>query len=84
MSADLSPVDATQREIIAALHVAPVFDAAVELERRTDFLASYLRSTGLKTLVLGCVRKATTPASSRCACPTACRKTKPRRNARSA
>jgi len=53
MSADLSPVDATQREIIAALHVAPVFDAAAELARRTDFLADYLRSTGLKTLVLG-------------------------------
>ncbi|MET3495504.1 ammonia-dependent NAD(+) synthetase [Variovorax boronicumulans] len=53
MSADLSPVDATQREIIAALHVAPVFDAAAELERRTEFLASYLKQTGLKTLVLG-------------------------------
>ncbi|MDM0008898.1 ammonia-dependent NAD(+) synthetase [Variovorax sp. J22G73] len=53
MSADLSPVDATQREIIAALHVAPVFDAASELERRVDFLASYLKQTGLKTLVLG-------------------------------
>ena len=53
MSADLTPVDATQREIIAALHVAPVFDAAAELARRTDFLADYLRSTGLKTLVLG-------------------------------
>ncbi len=53
MSADLSPVDATQREIIAALQVAPVFDAATELARRTDFLADYLRSTGLKTLVLG-------------------------------
>lgn len=53
MSADLSPVDATQREIIAALQVAPAFDAAVELARRTDFLADYLRSTGLKTLVLG-------------------------------
>ena len=53
MSADLSPVDDTQREIIAALHVAPVFDAARELERRVDFLASYLKQTGLKTLVLG-------------------------------
>jgi NAD+ synthase len=53
MSADLSPVDATQREIIAALHVAPVFDAAAELERRVAFLADYLRGTGLKTLVLG-------------------------------
>lgn len=53
MTADLSPVDATQREIIAALQVAPVFDAAAELARRTDFLADYLRSTGLKALVLG-------------------------------
>jgi len=53
MTADLSPVDATQREIIAALHVAPVFDAAAELARRTEFLADYLRSTGLKALVLG-------------------------------
>ncbi|KQX90550.1 ammonia-dependent NAD(+) synthetase [Variovorax sp. Root473] len=53
MSADLTPVDATQREIISALHVAPVFDAAAELARRTDFLADYLRSTGLKALVLG-------------------------------
>ena len=53
MSADLTPVDAMQREIIAALHVAPVFDAARELARRVDFLASYLQQTGLKTLVLG-------------------------------
>ena len=53
MTHDLSPVDATQREIIAALHVAPVFDAAAEIERRTAFLADYLRSTGLKALVLG-------------------------------
>lgn len=50
---DLSPVDATQHEIIAALHVAPVFDAAAEIERRTEFLADYLRSTGLRALVLG-------------------------------
>ena len=53
MNHDLSPVDATQREIIAALHVAPVFDAAAEIERRTGFLADYLRSTGLRALVLG-------------------------------
>ncbi len=54
MSQDnLTPADATQREIIAALHVAPVFDAARELARRVDFLASYLKQTGLKTLVLG-------------------------------
>ncbi|WPH21212.1 ammonia-dependent NAD(+) synthetase [Variovorax paradoxus] len=53
MTHDLSPVDATQREIIAALHVAPVFDAATEIERRTAFLADYLQRTGLKALVLG-------------------------------
>jgi NAD+ synthase len=53
MSEDLTPADATQREIIAALHVAPVFDAAKELARRVDFLADYLKQTGLKTLVLG-------------------------------
>ncbi|MDQ0587814.1 ammonia-dependent NAD(+) synthetase [Variovorax paradoxus] len=53
MDQDLTPVDATQREIIAALHVAPVFDAAAEIERRTAFLADYLQSTGLKALVLG-------------------------------
>ncbi|CAN7220230.1 ammonia-dependent NAD(+) synthetase [Variovorax paradoxus] len=53
MTHDLSPVDATQREIIAALHVAPVFDAAAEIERRTAFLADYLRGTGLRALVLG-------------------------------
>ncbi len=53
MSEDLTPADDTQRDIIAALHVAPVFDAAQELARRVDFLASYLKQTGLKTLVLG-------------------------------
>ena len=53
MTHDLFPVDATQREIIAALHVAPVFDAAAEIERRTAFLADYLQGTGLKALVLG-------------------------------
>jgi NAD+ synthase len=53
MTHDLSPVDAAQREIIAALHVAPVFDAAAEIERRTAFLADYLRGTGLRALVLG-------------------------------
>ena len=53
MTQDPSPVDAVQREIIAALHVAPVFDAAAEIERRTGFLAGYLRSSGLGALVLG-------------------------------
>ncbi|HWT18733.1 MAG TPA: ammonia-dependent NAD(+) synthetase [Variovorax sp.] len=53
MTHDLTPVDATQREIIAALQVAPVFDAAAEIERRTAFLADYLQRTGLKALVLG-------------------------------
>ena len=53
MTQDPPPVDAVQREIIAALHVAPVFDAAAEIERRTGFLAGYLRSSGLGALVLG-------------------------------
>jgi NAD+ synthase len=50
---ELAAVDARQREIIAALNVAPVFDAAAEVERRVTFLADYLRGTGLKALVLG-------------------------------
>jgi NAD+ synthase len=50
---ELAAVDARQREIIAALNVAPVFDAAAEVERRVAFLADYLRGTGLKALVLG-------------------------------
>jgi len=50
---ELSPVDARQRDIIAALRVAPAFDADEELERRTAFLAGYLRRAGLSTYVLG-------------------------------
>ena len=42
-----------QQKIIAALQVAPRFDAAAEIERRTAFLAGYLKQSGLKTLVLG-------------------------------
>ncbi len=45
--------EAAQREIIEALHVAPVFKAAHELQRRVDFLANYLQRSSLKTLVLG-------------------------------
>ncbi|MBN3817100.1 ammonia-dependent NAD(+) synthetase [Paraburkholderia sp. Se-20369] len=42
-----------QRAIIAELNVAPHFDADAEITRRVDFLAQYLRSTGLQTYVLG-------------------------------
>ena len=49
----VTPVDAAQREIIAALRVVPAFDAAAELERRVQFLADYLQRSSLKTLVLG-------------------------------
>ncbi|MDH6592640.1 NAD+ synthase [Variovorax sp. TBS-050B] len=49
----LAPVDAVQRGIIEKLQVAPVFDAAREVERRIAFLADYLRGAGLKSLVLG-------------------------------
>jgi len=44
---------AQQRDIIAQLCVNPTFDAALEIERRSDFLANYLQSTGARTLVLG-------------------------------
>ncbi len=44
---------ALQRDIIAQLDVSPVFDAQMEIERRSEFLANYLQSTGLRTLVLG-------------------------------
>jgi NAD+ synthase len=39
--------------IASELLVAPTFDAAVEAERRIQFLADYLRVSGLRTLVLG-------------------------------
>ena len=42
-----------QTKISAALQVAPTFDAATEIDRRTAFLAGYLRNSGLKAYVLG-------------------------------
>lgn len=42
-----------QREIIAALDVAPEFDAGHEIERRVGFLADYLRESGARGYVLG-------------------------------
>lgn len=44
---------ARQASIAAEMHVAAEFDAAREIERRVAFLADYLRSSGLKTYVLG-------------------------------
>lgn len=46
---------ALQRRIITELEVVDpaTFDAAVEVERRVEFLAGYLRRTGLKGYVLG-------------------------------
>jgi NAD+ synthase len=43
----------TQTDIIADLGVAATFDAKAEAERRVVFLMDYLRSSGLKSLVLG-------------------------------
>lgn len=40
-------------EIIRDLCVAPAFDIAHEIERRTQFLADYLQSTGARADVLG-------------------------------
>jgi NAD+ synthase len=42
-----------QQEIIEALGIRPDFDAQVEARRRTDFLGTYLRGSGLTTYVLG-------------------------------
>ncbi|MGF3053971.1 ammonia-dependent NAD(+) synthetase [Microbacterium sp. YY-03] len=42
-----------QQEIITALGVQPTIDAAAEVERRTEFLTAYLRTTGAKGFVLG-------------------------------
>ncbi|MFF9274596.1 ammonia-dependent NAD(+) synthetase [Streptomyces griseosporeus] len=42
-----------QQEIARDLQVAPLFDAAEEIERRVAFLAGQLTSTGLRSLVLG-------------------------------
>lgn len=43
----------TQRQIINSLGVAETFDARHEADRRVQFLADYLSSTGLRALVLG-------------------------------
>lgn len=43
----------TQQDIIAALGVAPKFDARQETKRRVDFLKGYLSSSGMTTYVLG-------------------------------
>jgi NAD+ synthase len=42
-----------QSEIVTALGVKPTIDPAQEVERRVDFLADYLVSTGAKGYVLG-------------------------------
>lgn len=42
-----------QQAIIHTLGVRPDFDAAREARQRTEFLASYLRASGLSTYVLG-------------------------------
>lgn len=42
-----------QQEIIAALGVQPTIDPGAEVERRVEFLADYLRTTGAKGFVLG-------------------------------
>ncbi|NEA53292.1 ammonia-dependent NAD(+) synthetase [Streptomyces sp. SID13666] len=42
-----------QQEIARDLHVAAIFDAEVEIERRVAFLAERLTTTGLRSLVLG-------------------------------
>ena len=44
---------ALQLQIRLALGVADAFDAQAEIERRVDFLAELLRSTGARALVLG-------------------------------
>ena len=42
-----------QQDIISELGVAVTFDVSREIERRLEFLAGYLRSSGAKALVLG-------------------------------
>ncbi|MBF4460996.1 MULTISPECIES: ammonia-dependent NAD(+) synthetase [unclassified Rathayibacter] len=42
-----------QQQIISELHVSPTVDPAAEVERRSGFLADYLRHTGAKGLLLG-------------------------------
>lgn len=42
-----------QQQIISELHVSPAVDPAAEVERRSSFLAEYLRHMDAKGLVLG-------------------------------
>jgi NAD+ synthase len=42
-----------QKQIIAELQVKPVIEPAAEVERRIDFLGSFLNTSGLKGFVLG-------------------------------
>ncbi|NQX13908.1 ammonia-dependent NAD(+) synthetase [Microbacteriaceae bacterium VKM Ac-2855] len=42
-----------QKQIISDLHVSATIDPSVEIERRSGFLADYLRHTGAAGLVLG-------------------------------
>jgi NAD+ synthase len=44
---------ARQADISQEMHISDGFDAESEIERRVAFLADYLRSSGLKTYVLG-------------------------------
>jgi NAD+ synthase len=44
---------ARQASIAAEMHVTAEFDAEREIARRVEFLANYLRESGLKTYVLG-------------------------------
>ena len=45
--------DTLRTEIISNLHTQPTIDPATEVDKRVDFLADYLTTTGLKSLVLG-------------------------------
>ncbi|MBB1062882.1 ammonia-dependent NAD(+) synthetase [Limosilactobacillus fastidiosus] len=42
-----------QETIIETLHVRPEIDPKAEVEQRVEFLADFLKKTGMKTLVLG-------------------------------
>src|ERR1700712_1662232 len=46
-------MDDFQREVIAALGVAPTFDAEAETRRRIEFLKNYLETSRLGFYVLG-------------------------------
>jgi len=46
-------MDDFQRDVIAALGVAPTFDAQAETRRRIEFLKSYLETSRLRSYVLG-------------------------------